>query len=114
MQPKYPLPDLPDVKRRSRRGQSRLRKSAVEREDSSSGPFRDFFGPDFDQFGGPARQNSSLGVTVSSDGYILLITTLCATDIRCSAPTNGDLKVALWRRRQTDIAVKVEEKSLPL
>src|SRR5580765_4415800 len=53
---------------------STSKKVQVERENSPfSGPFRDFFGPDFfDQFGGPReRQENSLGsgVIVSSDGY---------------------------------------------
>jgi serine protease Do len=93
-----------------------------EREASpSSGPFRDFFGPDFfDQFGGPReRQENSLGsgVIVSSDGYILTNNHVVqgATDIEVFLSNERRLKGRIiGGDAKTDIAViKVEEKSLP-
>jgi len=93
-----------------------------ERESSPfSGPFRDFFGPDFfDQFGGPReRQENSLGsgVIVSSKGYILTNNHVVqgATDIQVFLSNERQLKGRIvGGDPKTDIAViKVEEKNLP-
>jgi serine protease Do len=93
-----------------------------EREASPfSGPFRDFFGPDFfNEFGGPReRQENSLGsgVIVSSDGYILTNNHVVqgATDIEVFLSNERQLKGRIvGGDAKTDIAViKVEEKSLP-
>src|SRR4030095_2221463 len=93
-----------------------------EREASPfSGPFRDFFGPDFfDQFGSPReRQENSLGsgVIVSSEGYILTNNHVVqgATDIEVFLSNERRLKGRIiGGDAKTDIAViKVEEKSLP-
>jgi serine protease Do len=101
---------------------STSKKVQVERENSPfSGPFRDFFGPDFlDQFGGPReRQENSLGsgVIVSSDGYILTNNHVVqgATDIDVFLSNERRLKGRIiGGDAKTDIAViKVEEKSLP-
>lgn len=96
--------------------------AAPEREASPfSGPFRDFFGPDFfDRFGGPReRQENSLGsgVIVSSEGYILTNNHVVqgATDIEVVLSDQRELKGRIiGGDAKTDIAViKVEEKSLP-
>jgi serine protease Do len=101
---------------------STSKKVQVERDSSPfSGPFRDFFGPDFfDQFGGPReRQENSLGsgVIVSSDGYILTNNHVVqgATDIEVFLSNERQLKGRIiGGDAKTDIAViKVEEKSLP-
>ena len=101
---------------------STSKKVQVERENSPfSGPFRDFFGPDFfDQFGGPReRQENSLGsgVIVSSDGYILTNNHVVqgATEIEVFLSNERRLKGRIiGGDAKTDIAViKVEEKSLP-
>ena len=98
---------------------STSKKVQVERENSPfSGPFRDFFGPDFfDQFGGPReRQENSLGsgVIVSSDGYILTNNHVVqgATDIDVFLSNERRLKGRIiGGDAKTDIAViKVEEK----
>jgi serine protease Do len=101
---------------------STSKKVQVERDSSPfSGPFRDFFGPDFfDQFGGPLeRQENSLGsgVIVSSEGYILTNNHVVqgATDIEVFLSNERRLKGRIiGGDAKTDIAViKVEEKSLP-
>jgi serine protease Do len=101
---------------------STSKKVQVERETSPfSGPFRDFFGPDFfDQFGGPReRQENSLGsgVIVSSEGYILTNNHVVqgATDIQVFLSNERQLKGRIvGGDPKTDIAViKVEEKNLP-
>ena len=101
---------------------STSKKVQVERENSPfSGPFRDFFGPDFfDQFGGPReRQENSLGsgVIVSSDGYILTNNHVVqgATDIEVFLSNERRLKGRIiGGDAKTDIAViKVDENGLP-
>ena len=101
---------------------STSKKVQVERENSPfSGPFKDFFGPDFfDQFGGPReRQENSLGsgVIVSSDGYILTNNHVVqgATDIEVFLSNERRLKGRIiGGDAKTDIAViKVDENGLP-
>ena len=85
-----------------------------------SGPFRDFFGPDFDQFGGPReREENSLGsgVIVSSEGYILTNNHVVqdATDIEVFLSDQRRLKGRIvGGDAKTDIAViKLDQKNLP-
>src|SRR5262245_5749837 len=89
-----------------------------------SGPFRDFFGPDFfEQFGAPGppreRQENSLGsgVIVSSEGYILTNNHVVqgASDIDVVLSNERELKGRIiGGDAKTDIAViKVDEKNLP-